>query len=93
MSTFLIHDWGYLVNITPNHPIVDWQMERLIGSHPDLEMVHTDIKSEGLNWLKNHNIDTEVQDIPFNKNWLQPSQVFTSLIQKYNIPAEKFDTI
>lgn len=84
---------AYVVNVTPKHPIVDWQMEKLTGSHPELDIVTVDTKTDGLNWLNSKSIDTETQDVPFNRNWLQPSQAFTSLIQKYNIAAEKFDAI
>ncbi|MDM7861214.1 hypothetical protein QTP81_11475 [Alteromonas sp. ASW11-36] len=83
---------AYLVNITPKHPIVDWQMEKITDSNPELEIVTTDDVKVGEYWLETKGIKllTFLENV--NETWFNKSASFTHLIKKYGVSDEQFDS-
>ncbi|WP_100657571.1 hypothetical protein [Alteromonas flava] len=81
----------YLVNITPKHPVVDWQMNKIIAKHSDIDIMVSDDVTEGLRWLAKRNIDVQANAVEITPNWFKPSDAFSALLKKYNLSASKFD--
>ena len=81
----------YLVNVTPSHPVVDWQMQKIAKANPEVEILTTDLIESGELWLGERGIDVDTVTEKVSSDWAKKSKAFTFMIEKYGVERDKFD--
>lgn len=81
----------YLVNVTPSHPIVEWQMQKISKANPEVDMFTTDSFEAAEAWLTDKHINVSTVSVDIASNWYKKSNEFSRMINKYGVDKEKFD--
>ena len=82
----------YLVNVTPSHPIVEWQMQKISKANPQVEIFTTDSVEAGEQWLQQRNINIETDKAEISEDWYKKTKAFSGMVEKYGIDKQKFDS-